>query len=795
MPARANAPASLIVISDLLSGEPDEMRVALKLLRSRGWQVTIVQIVDPAEADPAGAFPSGPEGTALTVELIDLESAARLQVTPNQAALAQYDQAYRAWQIGGRFSLRIGTDAPHHVANRLAVRFGGARDAGATRSGRMSGLQLLAPIGLLALVGIPLVIFFHMRNTTPIERAAPTLRFWRMVTPTPTADARFRRPPFSLLLLLQLLAVAALGLALARPAVTDAWAGLTQRTEPKHLVVLLDGSTSMSAVDTETGASRFDAGKALALQRIDALRDGDVATVMVLGSSVQSFEATDDAGMSTLTDRLKTLALPGGRADLNAALSLAGNLMLPDLQNQVLVITDGATAADPAVVAKVNAPIELLEVGQGSSANLAVVQMNARTSGTTANKTEVFARLANFSGDDVTATVSLLADGVEVQTASVPMTANQKVDFTSKALPAGATRLQLLIHSDDVLPADNSAELVLARDSDLAQRILLVSNTPLVLQRALSALPGAQVTTVSTTEALSGNVDGGPFDLTFFENYAPASASEIVTPVFFVHPPVDGLLPASGVMSVATVQHVRSGDPLLVGVDLTGLTLGETPIHALDADASAVVEGESGPLLYRGTMPGTSEPMIVMTFDLEASPLPQRVAFPILMTNIVRALAPAALPVSAALGDPVTIQPRAGVQTVHVTAPGAETTDIPVTQSPSGAVDPAIFSETGKAGEYRVEELDSKGQPSATGSFMVNAGHPDESNLSVNSDLPGVLATAAASGANGSTRQRLGDLWPALAALALGVLAFEWLWTTVGAGMVRRPGFTRGVRT
>ena len=77
--------------------------------------------------------------------------------------------------------------------------------------------------------------------------------------------------------------------------------GLTQRTEPKHLVVLLDGSTSMDAIDTDTGQSRFEAGKALAVQRIDALRDGDVATVMVLGSSVQSFEATDDAGMRTLT--------------------------------------------------------------------------------------------------------------------------------------------------------------------------------------------------------------------------------------------------------------------------------------------------------------------------------------------------------------------------------------------------------------------------------------------------------------------------------------------------------------
>jgi hypothetical protein len=660
----------------------------------------------------------------------------------------------------------------------------------------MNGMQLLAPLGLFALVGIPLVIFFHMRHTTPLERPVPTLRFWQQISPAPTDEARFRRPPISLLLLLQLLAVGALGLALARPAVADAWAGLTQRTEPVHLVILLDGSTSMSAVDTENGKTRFDAGKSLALQRIGQLHDGDVASVLVLGSSVRSFEATDSAGMRSLTDRLKTLALPGGRADLNNALSLTSNLVLPDMDNQIVVITDGAVSADPSVVATVGAPIELLQVGRASAANLAVVEMNAKASSANANETALFARLANFGGTDANATVSVLADGVEVQSINVPIPAGQTVDFTSNALPAGVSRLRLELRSDDVLPADNSAELVLARDSDLAQRILLVSDTPLVLQRALSALPGAQVTTISTTEHLSGNIDGGPFDLVVFEDYTPASASDITTPVLFVHPPVDDeLLPATGVMTTATVQHLRSGDPLLDGVDLTGLEFGETPIHELGPNDAEVVEGESGPLIYRGIVPSASEPMVVIAFDLQGSPLPQRIAFPILMANIVRDLAPAALPASAVLGEPLTLQPRTGAATIRIAAPDGTSTDIPVTLSSGGNPDPAIYSQTSQAGEYTVQELDSKGQPTASGVFVVNAGHPVESNLTANPDLPGVLASAQASPESGSTRQRLGDLWPALAAVALGVLAIEWLWTTSGAGTSRSIRWPKGART
>jgi hypothetical protein len=662
----------------------------------------------------------------------------------------------------------------------------------------MSALQILAPLGLLALVGIPLVIFFHMRHTTPLERSVPTLRFWRQVTFVPTDEARFRRPPLSLLLLLQLLAVGALGLALARPAVADAWAGLTQRTEPAHLVILLDGSTSMSAVDTENGKTRFDAGKALALQRIEALHEGDVATVLILGSSVQSFEATDSAGMRSLTDRLKALALPGGRADLNDALSLAGNLILPDMDNHMVVITDGAVSADPSVVATVGAPIELLQVGRASAANLAVVELNAKASSANASETSLFARLANFGGNDGNVTVSVLADGVEVQSQNVPIPAGQTVDFTSDALPTGVSRLRLELRSDDVLPADDSAELVLARESDLAQRILLVSDTPLVLQRALSALPGAQVTTISTTEHLSGTIEGGPFDLMVFEDYTPASASDITTPVLFVHPPVDGLLPATGVTTTATVQHLRSGDPLLDGVDLTGMNFGETPIHQLGPNDAAVVEGEGGPLIYRGTVPEGDEPMVVLAFDLQESPLPQRIAFPILMANVVRALAPAALPASAVLGDPLALQPRTGAETIRITAPDGVSTDIPVTIGSGGSPDPAIYAQTGQAGEYTVQELDSKGGTAASGSFVVNAGHPVESNLTANPELPGVLAAAQADPERGSTRERLGDLWPALAALALGLLAIEWLWTASGAGTgrtIRLPRLSKVARS
>lgn len=91
-------PGIMIVLSDLLSGEPEEMRTAFQLLRGRGWQATVVQIVDPAEIDPSPVFPGGPGAQPLTIELIDLENAGRLRMTPTSVALADYQRVLQAWQ-------------------------------------------------------------------------------------------------------------------------------------------------------------------------------------------------------------------------------------------------------------------------------------------------------------------------------------------------------------------------------------------------------------------------------------------------------------------------------------------------------------------------------------------------------------------------------------------------------------------------------------------------------------------------------------------------------------------------
>lgn len=90
-------PGVLLLVSDLLSGEPEQLAERLRDLRARGWQAIVAHIVDEAELSPAGITAGELGGRARPTELIDLESGERLRVTPDEDVVARYEAAVEEW--------------------------------------------------------------------------------------------------------------------------------------------------------------------------------------------------------------------------------------------------------------------------------------------------------------------------------------------------------------------------------------------------------------------------------------------------------------------------------------------------------------------------------------------------------------------------------------------------------------------------------------------------------------------------------------------------------------------------
>jgi len=92
-------PGVLVIVSDLLAGEPEDLRHALRAARSRGWQAAVVQVLDEAEVAPAAAeaFLRGDAGDDEAVELVDAENGQRLTLSPESGLLERYGDAVTTW--------------------------------------------------------------------------------------------------------------------------------------------------------------------------------------------------------------------------------------------------------------------------------------------------------------------------------------------------------------------------------------------------------------------------------------------------------------------------------------------------------------------------------------------------------------------------------------------------------------------------------------------------------------------------------------------------------------------------
>lgn len=86
----------LIILSDLLGDDPDELGLAFRQLRGRGWHITLLHVLDPAERDPRALFPRQNQ-TGEPTTLVDLEHGGRIMMNPSTAALDHYRQQFTAW--------------------------------------------------------------------------------------------------------------------------------------------------------------------------------------------------------------------------------------------------------------------------------------------------------------------------------------------------------------------------------------------------------------------------------------------------------------------------------------------------------------------------------------------------------------------------------------------------------------------------------------------------------------------------------------------------------------------------
>jgi hypothetical protein len=610
-------------------------------------------------------------------------------------------------------------------------------------------LSFLTPFFLLlGLLAAPIILLYMLRLRRREVLVSSTL-LWQKLLRDREANAPWQKLRRNLLLILQLLILAALVLALARPFLP------VPSVVSGSVVVLLDGSASMQATDVEP--TRFEAAKAEAGRLINDLSGSSQMTLIKVGQTPAVLASA--TGDQTILRRALAAAQPDSApADWAAAFALATGAAQGFRDARIILISDGGLPNDLPPLPAESVYIPIGESGE----NLAITALATRE---TDAGPQLFASVVNNGLLDREALLSLTLDGTLFDSRRITVPAGSNANVTWE-LPESTSIIEARLsdHESDFLPLDDTAWAV--HEGGVSNRTLLVTEGNLFLEQVYSVLPGVEAFKASPDD----NLSDGEFDLYVFDSI-PLPDSLPTADMLIINPQPDDtavssegdLLTVTGTFS-NTVAIRLADSPLLQFVDWRSVHVRQA--QAVSAPwAQRLVEAEGGPLILTGERGGHR--IAILTFDLRDSDLPLQIAFPILMANITSWLNP-----GRAFDAPTGLQPGAPV----TITPGASTTAVSV-QKPYGAIwradageDALIFSETDQLGLYAVSLQDDGGTRPA-GSFAVNLFSPAESQIQPTTTVR-IGQTTVETTADGDVGQR--EFWPWLVGLAFIILLAEW---------------------
>ena len=498
-------------------------------------------------------------------------------------------------------------------------------------------LAFAAPAFLWLLAALPLVVVFHFLRARTRRLDVSALFLWQQAREVAERRRRFS-PTWSLLL--QLLAVTLAALALAQPDL--------RREGPPDLVVVIDASASMAAVDPE-GARLERARDAVMTLAADA---GRVALVRAGLEPRLALPFTDDRAV--LEEALDDFTAADRGADLERALALAFDLarQRDGEAGRVALVSD-----DPGPA---RADVIRVDVG-GSGENIGIIGFDLGIQ-------QAFVAVASNAVGPRSVGVELRQDGALLASSELLVPSGDQASVTFPIdVAAGLVEARLVgLPAADALALDDVA---FAGQRPLA---VVVDSEVESVMRALRAIPG-----VSTR--LTGLARTTPADVRVLTGMDPddAPAGDLI------------LLPAPQPQpDYVTVGSWDRADALLRFVDLREVVVGLAPVD--EAEASAQGDEPGWTVLARST---DLRPVLrwredergrVLQFLVHPSQtdLVFRPAFPTLIANVVerfRGEARIALGASGDDGAPITVPGpvERGGRTVTASLVAVEQTRLP----------------------------------------------------------------------------------------------------------------------
>ncbi len=654
-------------------------------------------------------------------------------------------------------------------------------------------LELLAPLaGIVgAAIAVPalLLLYFLKLRRQPM-RVSSTL-LWERAVADLQVNAPFRMLRVSVLLLLQLLALASLLVALARPAL------LGGPARGGVVILLVDASASMGATDVVDDAgratSRLEVARDGAREILDRLPSGTPVMVIAFAHEARVLaDATPSRAVAgAAIDAVAQIDQPG---DLAAALSVVeafvkraseGDAAEPP---RVVLLSDGGLAAPPgSALAVGGANVELVHCGPPPGAagpNAGIAALSAKRDYEDPAIVRVFTRIVSTSDRAEPVSIVCELDGATVAAQTLrpePVAAGGgEAAHTFELDTVEGGMLSVRIVDEDVLAADDRAALRLEPPDRL--RILLVrpsaaaaSFGAVALAAALEALEPRELRIVEP----AADVDPTAFDLVVYDRVRPETLPPVPSISFGATLPIPGLGVVTPDPPLAPTGFTfwRRTHPVMRYVTLGDVRVArprEVLLPVGEASANLVVEelatGDDGPLIVlveRGVLR-----RVVVAFELDDTTWWRDASFPIFLANAADHLALGALEAAGTawttVQAPVLPAPTGG--DVVLEAPDGERTTL--RPGPGGVLALPTLARTG----IYLLELDGPAADAAVRTLPVNLLHAPESLVPSRTEIDIAGRTTVATPLAGATPR---EIWHWFVLLALVLATLEWLLYTL----------------
>jgi hypothetical protein len=477
----------------------------------------------------------------------------------------------------------------------------------------MTFAQPLALLGFLLFLPVILLYLLKQRRRR-IE--VSTLMFWDKILRDEQTVTSLTRLKKLLSLLLQLLFIALLTLAAARPALSG------KLTGARRIVLLLDSSASMLV--QEGRQTRFDLARAKAHHVVRGMSLGDSLMLVTVAAEADIvYPFTDNK--KDLHDALDRLHPTHGGTEFKKGLQLVEQLPPDDRETHVYLITDGAFA-----------PIDIhpppktrfayLRIGTKSD-NVGLSAFSVRPLPSSPRDFQIHLEITNDSEKDRRVPVELRIGGRLADAFEFDVPPGKSVTRTLRQFSAHGGEIEAFADVPDNFPLDNHAYATLPRPRPIRVRLVTPENP--FLQSALATDEDVELEMIKPDKftELSDHA------VTIFSGWRPPR-TPAGNAIFIGDWPEDLGLKKRGELTKPFFTEWQRDHPVNRHLALQNVAIEKAIGVEPNASFQSLAASFNEPLILLRETP--QQKALVIAFDTSTTDLPLRIAFPIMVANAIR---------------------------------------------------------------------------------------------------------------------------------------------------------------